>query len=164
MTSRGNVDVLIEAPEWETALAAVEALCREAALAALAEAPAGRPDADVSILLTDDATMQRLNHSYRGRDAPTDVLSFTHLGPTAACGISGSAAADADLLGDIAVGFQIAAREAAAAEKPLADHVRHLIVHGVLHLLGYDHEDESSAEVMERLEVDILAGMGVADP
>ena len=110
-------------------------------------------------MLGDDARQQRLNHAYRGIDRPTNVLSFP--------------AWDADdpappgapvLLGDVVLAFETVAREAQEQGKIFADHLRHLIVHGVLHLLGYDHHVEREAADMERLETVILAGLGVPDP
>src|SRR6185437_11937225 len=92
-----------------------------------------------------------LNAAFRGKDAPTNVLSFP-------------AAAGAAELGDIALAFGVCAREAAEQGKSLAHHLQHLTAHGVLHLLGYDHESDAEAEVMEAKERAILAGLGVADP
>jgi probable rRNA maturation factor len=130
-----------------------------AARAALADA--GRPTsapAVVGLLLTDDAEQQRLNRTWRGKDAPTNVLAF-------AIGDPAGAAADAPvLLGDVALAFEIVAREAAAQHKPLADHLRHLVVHGVLHLLGFDHQSDADAAIMEAREVEILQSLGVPDP
>jgi probable rRNA maturation factor len=108
------------------------------------------PEAEVSILFTDDAHIQRLNAAWRGKDKPTNVLSFPQgAGP---------------LLGDVVLASETVAREAALAGKPLEAHMVHLIVHGFLHLLGYDHEREDEAEEMEALERAALERMGIADP
>jgi probable rRNA maturation factor len=104
-----------------------------------------------TILLTDDAKLRALNARFRGKNRPTNVLSFPTTG-------SGS------YLGDIALAFGTAAREAKVGEKSLAAHSTHLVVHGVLHLLGYDHERAREAREMETLETQILAELGIADP
>ena len=107
---------------------------------------------EVSILLTDDPTVHALNAQYRHQDKPTNVLSFP--------------AADTahGHLGDIALAYGVCAREAVEQGKTLSAHLQHLVAHGVLHLVGYDHEDDADAEVMEDLERQILAGLGLADP
>jgi probable rRNA maturation factor len=98
--------------------------------------------------------MKELNGRWRGQDKPTNVLSFP----------SGAALPDATTLGDIAIAFETMAREAQEEGKPVAAHFTHLTVHGLLHLLGYDHETENEAEEMEEIERLILADLGVADP
>lgn len=105
---------------------------------------------ELSILLTTDGAIRKLNALYRGKDKPTNVLSFP--------------ADDSLMLGDIAVAYGVTAREAKAEHKTLTAHLSHLVVHGVLHLLGYDHEDEKDAVTMERRERKILADLGIADP
>ena len=107
---------------------------------------------DVTILLADDATVRDLNARFRGKDASTNVLSFP--APETA----------RPHLGDIALAHGACAREAVEQGKLLADHLSHLVVHGVLHLLGYDHQADAPAEVMEAMERDILLKLGVADP
>jgi probable rRNA maturation factor len=107
-------------------------------------------------VLSDDAAMRALNARWRGKDAPTNVLSFA-ASDDLAPGMP-------RLLGDVVLAFETVSREALAEGKPLADHTRHLIVHGVLHLLGHDHERASDAKRMESLERGILAGFGVPDP
>jgi probable rRNA maturation factor len=106
--------------------------------------------ASLTLLLTDDAQLKTLNRTFRGKNKPTNVLSF----PSGA----------KNYLGDIAIAHGVAAREAKAAGKRLADHASHLAVHGVLHLLGYDHETESDARKMEPREVKILGTLGISDP
>jgi probable rRNA maturation factor len=108
--------------------------------------------AELSILLCDDAFIRSLNRQWRGCDAPTNVLSFP-----APAGAAGS-------LGDIAVAYETTLREAQAEGKRLKDHVIHLLVHGFLHLLGYDHQNDAEAAKMERLEGAILAALGIANP
>ncbi|PZU47415.1 MAG: rRNA maturation RNase YbeY [Sphingomonas sp.] len=151
-----------EAVDWET-------LAETAVRAALDGAGQGRlvslPDAlvEVSVRLTDDAEMQRLNRDYRGKDKPTNVLSFPMHAPDELA--RWLAAGETDLLlGDLALGAETVAREAAEKAIAIEAHVMHLVVHGTLHLLGHDHLDDPTAEAMEALETRILAGLGIADP
>lgn len=151
------VALRVEAPAWRRALPGAAGLARRAALAALTagERKPGLPAASlpvtggVCLVLADDALQRRLNHEFRGRDKSTNVLSF-----------DGAPAA----LGDVVLALETIAAEAEAQGKPLAHHVAHLVVHGVLHLLGYDHETQGQARSMERLEIEILAGLGIGDP
>src|SRR5690348_6979470 len=143
---------------WREALSDVETLCSTAARAALAGAatPMPRPS-ELSIVLGDDALLRMLNQRWRGKDEPTNVLSF----PAQDRDVPSGAPL---LLGDVVLAFERVSSEAAAQEKALADHLRHLVVHGVLHLLGFDHEVPAEAERMEALETAVLAGLGVPDP
>jgi len=141
------IEVEVEDAAWTAALPEAAAVAERAASAAL-----GTVGGDVVVLLTDDAAVQDLNARFRGRDRPTNVLSF----PAA-----GSAAPH---LGDLVLAYGVCAAEAEAQGKTLADHLSHLTVHGVLHLLGRDHGDETEAEEMEAEERTILASLGVADP
>lgn len=151
-----STDILVNAENWK-AHADSEAVVERAitAAAAAARAPAG---AEVAVMLTDDATIRTLNRDWRGIDKPTNVLSFP------AAPQPGAGAGAPTMLGDIAIAYETTAREAEAEGKPFADHLSHLAVHGLLHLLGYDHETDAEAEVMEALERDILAGLDIADP
>jgi len=115
-----------------------------------------RDGSAVSLCLSDDAGVCELNARWRGIDKPTNVLSF----PTA----PRQADSMPPMLGDIALAFETVAREAEASGIALADHYRHLVAHGFLHLLGYDHRTDKEAERMEALEQRILARLGVADP
>lgn len=125
----------------------LQARLRRCVAAALAAAGV---QGSLTLLLTDDAALHALNKRFRDKDAPTNVLSFP--------------AAGGAYLGDIAIAHGVCAREAAQAGKLLADHAVHLAVHGTLHLAGYDHIDPAEADAMERLETQILAGLGIADP
>jgi probable rRNA maturation factor len=118
---------------------------------------------EVSVRLTDDADVARLNRDYRGKDRPTNILSFPMHAPDALAAMLRSKGADL-LLGDLALAEETIAREAADRAIPVADHVTHLLVHGTLHLLGHDHQDDAAADRMEALETRILAGLGIADP
>ena len=113
----------------------------------------------MSLVLCDDAFIRALNRTWRGKDRPTNVLSFP-TGP----GEPRAPDAGPTLLGDIVVSYETAAREAREEGKSLPDHLAHLVVHGMFHLLGYDHEDDSEADVMEALEGRALAALGVASP
>ena len=145
------IDVQIEDAGWRVVLPDAEALTQAAAEAALAALPEPAPG-ELVVLLTNDAEIQELNARFRGKDQPTNVLSFP-AGPN-----------PHGHLGDVALGLGVCAAEAKAQGKPLASHLQHLVAHGVLHLVGYDHYDDGEAEAMEGLERSILAGLGVADP
>ncbi len=140
------IDIEVEDPSWSAALPDVEAMALAAARAALE----GRGGA--TLLLTDDDSVAELNTRFRGKAGPTNVLSFP------------APENPEDHLGDIALAYGVCASEAAEQGKPLAHHLQHLVAHGVLHLLGYDHLTEAEAEEMEALERRILAGLGVPDP
>ena len=127
----------------------------ERLLAAAANQAAGPAQGAVAVVVDDDERIRTLNRLWRGLDKPTNVLSFPS--PDTQPGATRT-------LGDIAISYETAAREAAAEDKSLADHVAHLSVHGFLHLLGYDHESDDDAEEMEGLERAILARIGVSDP
>lgn len=153
-----EIDLAERSPLWRQALPAVDGVCERAARAALAGGGAPPGPAELAIVLADDALLRALNREWRGRDAPTNVLSF------AASGGAPAASGAPLLLGDVVLAFETVAGEAAAQGKPLADHLAHLVVHGVLHLLGFDHEIAGEAERMEALEIRLLAGLGIADP
>jgi len=146
------IDVEIEDEAWSDALADVEALVERAAQGALDTRPQAKRGGAVAILLTDDDSVADLNTRFRGKPASTNVLSFP------------AAQSAYPHLGDVALAYGVCAAEAQAQGKSLADHLTHLVVHGVLHLLGYDHEAEADAEVMEQMECEILRRFGVADP
>ncbi len=158
------IEVAIPCVAWIEACPAAEAIAAEAADLALARALLGRlipvgARPVIGIRLTDDEEQRRLNYTYRGKDAPTNVLAFP-LADLADPLPPGSPL----LLGDVVLAFETVRGEAEAQKKPLADHLRHLVVHGVLHLLGFDHDSEPEAVAMEACEVEILAGLGVPDP
>lgn len=144
------IEIEIEDPAWTAALPDAEALVRIAAEAALAQD--GAQDEGVVLLLTDDAAVQDLNARFRAKDTPTNVLSFP------------APPNQERHLGDVALAYGVCAREAGEQGKPLAHHLQHLVAHGVLHLLGYDHMSDDEAEAMEGLERVVLAGLGVPDP
>lgn len=152
-----TISIEVEDEAW-AALGSLDALVRSAVTAALAGAGMEEGDCEVAVLFTDDASIAEINAEWRGKDKPTNVLSFP---------------APADMpvpegeprpLGDIVLAHGVIAREAEEQGKTLHDHTAHLIVHGVLHLLGHDHETDMEAEDMERLETSILKGLGISDP
>lgn len=196
MPDRVDIALSIEDARWESAVADVEALCERAARSALAAAHAQDQDwlptgpVEMSLILADDDTVRELNRDYRGKDKPTNVLSFA-LYADGGDEDDGQewqdeaevSAPDPDeegedddldflspggpvpvILGDVILAFETVEREAREQRKAFADHLAHLVTHGVLHLLGYDHIEDSEAEQMERLETQILSGLGIADP
>jgi probable rRNA maturation factor len=155
-----DIAVSLHDVTWRAFCPDAEALAAAAARAALAEAAsAGGAPLSLGVILTDDAEQQTLNRTYRGMDKPTNVLSFT-LAEGAASRPFGAPL----LLGDVVLAYETVAGEAAEQDKPLAAHLQHLVVHGVLHLLGFDHENDTEAAKMEALEVEILQRLGVPDP
>lgn len=149
-----HLDIIVEAQAWN-ALRGVKPALRRAISAAAA--PMRLDEAELAIVLTDDAAIRELNRRWRGRDRPTNVLSF----PTHGLAPPGSGPRP---LGDVVIAYETMAREAREQGLPLTHHLTHLAVHGFLHLLGYDHESDTEAETMEQLERDILARLDVPDP
>ncbi|WP_420393589.1 rRNA maturation RNase YbeY [Acuticoccus sp.] len=149
-----EASVRIVDPRW-TSLA--PASIADVVLSAVARSDVASGTAGtLDILLADDPALAELNGRWRGRDGPTNVLAF----PSGeACCADGTA-----FLGGIALSYDTAEREAGERGIPLTDHVTHLTLHGLLHLLGFDHVDEADREAMERVEVDLLSGLGIADP
>jgi probable rRNA maturation factor len=159
-----TIDVASACAEWTRLCPSAERLARAAGELALTHGATAlglvwQGTVELGITLTDDANQQQLNRDYRGLDKPTNVLAFqvwepgTRLPPGAPV-----------LLGDVVLAVETVAQEAADQEKPLANHLVHLTVHGVLHLLGYDHLTQVEAATMESLERSILAELGVPDP
>lgn len=143
------IDVEVDVEAWLSALPDAEPLADNAAQTALTMAEAG---GSLVVLLTDDATVRDLNARFRDKDQPTNVLSFP--APQNPDGH----------LGDVCLAYETCAREADAQDKTLAAHLQHLVAHGVLHLVGYDHGVDADAEIMEALERRIVAALGLADP
>ncbi|WP_309627054.1 rRNA maturation RNase YbeY [Brevundimonas sp.] len=145
------IEVEVEVEGWTSAIDDVVSVVERAAMAALGDREGG-----IVILLTDNETVRDLNDRFRGKDRPTNVLSF----PAAEMpGVEGAAP-----LGDIVLAYGVCAAEATEQSKTLRNHLTHLVVHGVLHLLGRDHEDDAEAEAMEGEERAVLARLGVSDP
>lgn len=157
-------DILIEDRRWRAL--DLDALAGRAARATLAHSGLSSEAFEISILACNDARIAALNEDFRGKPQPTNVLSWP--GAERGAARAGDAPARPDPsdpeLGDIAIAYDICAAEAQAGGKTLADHTAHLIVHAVLHLLGYDHVRDADAELMEAAEVAILGSLGVTDP
>jgi probable rRNA maturation factor len=148
--ARIQTEIAVLSDNWDS-LADAEDTVRRAVLAVVARADVTIPaDAELSVALADDAMVQRLNREYRAKDKPTNVLSFP--------------AAHGPLLGDVILAFETLIAEAQEEGISPADHLTHLTIHGLLHLLGYDHETEADAVAMESMETSILAGLGISDP
>ena len=147
------IDVLVESPLWNKEPAAEKTI-----RTAITEAAAtlGKPAGEIAIVLTDDTTIQALNRDWRGIDKATNVLSFPAHTP--------NPQAAAAMLGDIVIAYETLSRECSDEGKNFLHHLSHLTVHGFLHLMGYDHENDSNAETMEKLEGSILARLDVPDP
>lgn len=161
MTKRSepiNIDVSIESGVWDDE-AAMTGLARKAIDAAVDHLgrPMPKAGSEVSLLFTDDAAIQLLNNDWRGKDKPTNVLSFPAFPPSRTGQLP-------LMLGDIILASETVSREAQEEAKPLENHIIHLIVHGFLHLAGYDHETDEDAEEMEGLEREILAALAIPDP
>jgi len=170
-----DLEVILQDPAWSAAVADAAACCEAAAAAALAAA-APAAAGGVCIVLAGDDDVRALNAHYRGEDKATDVLSFPYSAGPDGAGPDGDGAPpdgggddqtapdEAAPLGDVILAFGICSADAAAEAKPLRNHLSHLVVHGILHILGYDHVTEDDAHIMEALETRILAGLGLPDP
>ncbi|MEO5756307.1 MAG: rRNA maturation RNase YbeY [Mesorhizobium sp.] len=150
-----DIDLIVEAGDWPDE-AELSRLVDRAAAAAFAETGA-KGHSELSVVFSDDAHVQRLNAGWRGKDKPTNVLSFPAFpfpkgGPLP------------PMLGDIVLAAETVSREAALEDKPVENHITHLVIHGLLHLLGYDHETDAEAEEMEALERTALARLAIPDP
>jgi probable rRNA maturation factor len=148
------IDIAIEAPGWE-ALGDPQRSAEAAIRAAIDESGVQLADgAEISVVLCDDNFIADLNRRWRGQDKPTNVLAFP----------AGADIGSAPVLGDIVIAFETTATEARELAKPLSEHVTHLLIHGFLHRVGYDHVADADAEVMEALEIKSLARLGMKDP
>ena len=152
-----RIDIAVEAGAWagEEALLALAGRAVEAVFAETGQA--APEDAELSLLFTDDAHMRALNRDWRGKDKPTNVLSFPAFEVAPGAPVP-------PMLGDIALAFETVRAEAELERKPFDHHLTHLVVHGVLHLLGHDHEEDGEAEAMEALERAALARLAIPDP
>lgn len=152
-----HIDLLVEAEGWQTP-DELKAIAHKAVGAAIAELGAhGEMPSELSLVFSNDAGIRDLNAGWRGKDKPTNVLSFPAF-----------AVAPGDplppMLGDIVLAIETISRESSLEEKPFEHHLIHLIVHGFLHLLGFDHETDEEAEVMEAMERRVLARLAIPDP
>ncbi|HEY9078686.1 rRNA maturation RNase YbeY [Magnetovibrio sp.] len=155
------IDINVDRGAWAEVLPNYEQICQRAIQAAVAKGAVCEDEDEaqweISVLLSDDDAIRVLNRDWRGKDKPTNVLSF----PAPPDELPDGAPI---LLGDIAVALETTQREALEQEKSLEDHFCHLMVHGMLHLLGFDHETDADADEMEPLEIEILAGLGIDSP
>ncbi len=152
MTRRISIETLQQSPDWPS-------FDKDEICEATLRAADFKKDAEVTVTFTNDAEIQILNKQHRGKDKPTNVLSFPAYDPDEPHppGVPVN-------LGDIVLAYETIEREATEQNKTFNDHVMHLIVHGVLHLLGYDHEDDDEAEEMESLEIAVLRQFGIKNP
>lgn len=144
------IDISIECADWETEIPDIDTHIRQTADAVLKTMEINDQATELSVVLSSDSFIQVLNKQWRGKDKPTNVLSFPQDEP--------------ELMGDVILAFQTVKREADEQNKRFEDHTKHLIVHGILHLLGHDHEKDEEAEEMEALEIEILNALGVKNP
>src|ERR1700693_265403 len=158
-TALPMTEVLVVADCWQNEPDA-EAVIQRAIAAAAETVDADVADAELAVMLTDDSGIRTLNSNWRGVDKPTNVLSFPALQPTGAGGPDDAPR----MLGDIAIAYETTRKEANDERRPFDHHLSHLAVHGFLHLIGYDHENDDDAEAMEALEAEILAQLGIPDP
>lgn len=145
-----DLDIAVQDEDWGDIFDDPDSICFRATRSALSAIEAPRLG-ELSIVFTDDKTIQKLNTDFRGKNTPTNVLSFPGVGP-------------APLLGDIVIARETVLREADTKNIPAADHVTHLLVHGFLHLQGYDHETDKDAAAMEALEIKALQRLGIDNP
>lgn len=143
------IEIVIDDARWRK-VAGYPAKLKRAVATALAHGSRKKKQPPLTLLLTTNAKLRELNNLFRAKNKPTNVLSFPGDDPA--------------YLGDVAIAYGVAAAEAKNEGKRLVDHVTHLAVHGTLHLLGYDHERDKDARIMEALEIEILAGLGIANP
>lgn len=163
-----EIDIAIQYPDWETACNDCEGLVERAITGVFTHCPvainlvASGVDPEISVVLANDDLVHALNRDYRGKDKPTNILSFAQLDSDdgwAAPKHTGPCA-----LGDLVLAYETVARESTAEGKPFDSHFTHLIVHGTLHLLGYDHMDDGTAEAMESVEIQVLNHLGITNP
>lgn len=154
-----EIDFLTEDDAW-LALPEREALARRAVGAVFKVLNAPEPPSELSVVFTSDEAVAGLNHAWRGKAGPTNVLSF----PAAPGAAAPGQGTGPGTLGDIVLAAGVVRAESEAQGKPLANHTVHLIIHGMLHLLGHDHAEDATAEAMERLEGEAMARLSLPDP
>lgn len=159
-----DLDVTVDDRRWLDLVPEPEPLLGHVIGAVLAAVPAPEASVEIGITLADDDRVRALNRDYRGQDRPTNVLSFALQDEAPGHDRAPAVAGAPLLLGDVVLGYETVIAEAAAQGKAPRDHLVHLVVHGVLHLLGYDHRSDAEALDMEGVETHVLAGLGLADP
>ncbi len=153
MTSKNNpeIDITVQHNEWTRDIRDIQNVVLSVVAITLEKTnPANTENTELSIVLADNGFVQKLNKEWRGKDKPTNVLSFPQDEPT--------------MLGDIILAYETVKAEADAQNKRFEDHTTHLIAHGLLHLLGHDHEEDEEAEIMEALEIEILDALNIKNP
>ena len=156
-----RLDIIVDSPLWKAQRGVRAVLQRAITEAASMAATRG---GELAIVLTDDSAIRALNRDWRGKDQPTNVLSFPAPNHPPAGRLADQVAGKVRLLGDIVIAYENMAREAIAEHRPFGHHLAHLAVHGFLHLLGHDHEAEAEADAMEALEIAVLARLDVPNP
>lgn len=153
---RLSLVIVHEAGDWSAFAALEDAIEKVAAALAAHPECSGELEGEATVVLGDDAMVRTLNKAYRGRDKPTNVLSFPFQAPPGA--------EHGGVLGDVVLAGETVAREAAERGILPVHHLQHLVAHGLLHLMGHEHETDGEAEIMERIEIETLATLGIADP
>ena len=156
-----TVDIIVDSPLWKARRGVKAVLQRAIAEAA---AMAATTEGELAIVLTDDSAIRALNRDWRGKDQPTNVLSFPACNTLPASRRAGAQPGRVRLLGDIVIAYETMAREALAERRPFRHHLAHLAVHGFLHLVGHDHDADAEADAMEALEIAVLARLDVPNP
>ena len=157
-----QIEVMVRSARWRRRPQA-KSIVKKAVLTAAKAV--STPRTELAIVLADDSAIRTLNRDWRGKNAPTNVLSFPVPGPpTGKRRAGGKRRSPSPYIGDIVIAYETVAREAKAQDKPFRHHLAHLAIHGFLHLHGYDHENDREAQKMERLERKILAGLAIPDP
>lgn len=160
-----DIAIILDKPCWKRSVVEWEALIQPAILETLRQSQWGDQLTEINILLTDDAEIQELNKRYRGVDKPTNVLSFPSFEPEEISGLkTNKQSPEPIVLGDIALAYETIQKECSDQDKSFDHHLIHLTVHGVLHLLGFDHEKDEEAAVMESLEIQILSSLTIPNP
>jgi probable rRNA maturation factor len=155
------IDILVDSPLWKTQRGLKAVLQRAIGEAAAMAATSG---GELAIVLTDDSAIRALNRDWRGKDQPTNVLSFPACDTLPASRRAGAQRGRVRLLVDIVIAYETMAREALAEHRPFRHHLAHLAVHGFLHLVGHDHAADAEADAMEALEIAVLARLDVPNP
>ncbi len=159
-----ETDITLHDKRWNNAISNIDAYTRKIIHKALSNKLNNIKAAGISIVLADDTFIRELNKSYRGKDAPTNVLSFPMSEPEELESSITAAPPPFCILGDIIISYDTISREATEQRKHLPNHFAHMLVHGCLHLLHYDHQSNHEAKAMEKLEIDILEQLGVKNP
>ncbi len=162
--SIAEIEIIIDAPSWRDALPECESITCQTVQTVLEHLEVSTMAIEVSLVLANDALIQEKNKRYRGKDQPTNVLAFPAMQNPLNWLSQMKSTGTPFVIGDIFLAIETIQQEASAQAKPLQDHFSHLIVHGVLHLFGYDHQVDGDAEKMEALEIKILGEMGIKNP